>query len=780
MKKTALKLLIMTMLVPLALPSVTLTAAGQKPVSSADFPDLKDLDDATKAKFDAMIQAGVFDGVAEGKFGLQEEMNRAQIAKVLSLIIGLKVDSTVKQSTFTDVKADDPANGWAIPYIEAVKNAGITNGTGVGTFDPGGKVTKEQLAAFLIRALGQEELAKKEPGVADSTVSDWARGYVALALQQKLLASAGDRKFHGPSPATRETLVLSSFEALQKYVPPQSDLYAIKSVEAIGARKLAVHLTKAGKGTPLSFQVSKKGEGLSASAVEWTDPMTAVLTMNRKFGDELFQVSLSGDVPLATAGKSKFVQTVKEKIETIRFLNPSEFLPFGEDTVVAFEALNQYKEVTDLTAEDFRVKMTAGTAEPVDGRQAFLLKLKNAMPKEKTEITVSILSQDGAQAVKTFRIGQRPIASAVQVLGLYEASGQPAGQLTGGSTGSLRFGLLDQYGNPYLNTDRLGETVSVSTTNSVLQASRSYSPLGEGRYSVLLSAAGVNKLTKVTVTVSTPAGGKDSLEVAIVPDPKAPEDGGIWLPLPTPINSPTPTPTPTSTSTPTPTPTPTSTPTPTPTPTTEPTSPPVQGPILNDVSIGPLAVGEAVYATSSVDGEIFLVETGVWKDGITYDELNAAVLAEHAVRWNTLGGLPSYRSTEGFLPGTFKVVAADSQGSLSVWLFHVLLKEWVPHVTYLRENTDTHQIEVKTDTDGKVYMVPLTVYRSNLDPDGFPDAAKLDELIAAGSSGIGRIDVTANTMGYMQKSPVMNAGSYQIFIVDAQGNLSATTDIMLS
>ncbi|WJH33948.1 S-layer homology domain-containing protein [Paenibacillus sp. CC-CFT747] len=261
MKKTALKLLITAMLVPLALPSVPIAAAGQKPESSADFLDLKDLDNATKAKFDAMIQAGVFEGVADGEFGLHDPMNRAQFAKVAALLLGLKVDSSVKQSSFTDVDANDPANGWAIPYIEAAKNAGITDGTGAGTFDPGGKVTKEQLAAFLIRGLGQDAQAKKDPGIADSTVSDWARGYVSLALQLKLLESSNTGKFEGRTPAVRETLVLSSYETMQKYAPPESDLYAIKSVEAVGARKLAVHLTKAGKGTALSFQVSKKGKG---------------------------------------------------------------------------------------------------------------------------------------------------------------------------------------------------------------------------------------------------------------------------------------------------------------------------------------------------------------------------------------------------------------------------------------------------------------------------------------------------------------------------------------
>lgn len=44
--------------------------------TSADFTDLKDLDAATKAKFDAMISAGIFDGVSDTTFGLKEDEPR--------------------------------------------------------------------------------------------------------------------------------------------------------------------------------------------------------------------------------------------------------------------------------------------------------------------------------------------------------------------------------------------------------------------------------------------------------------------------------------------------------------------------------------------------------------------------------------------------------------------------------------------------------------------------------------------------------------------------------
>lgn len=184
--------------------------------SSADFTDLKDLDAATKAKFDAMISAGIFNGVSETTFGLKDEMNRAQFAKVAALITGLEVNKDLKTSSFSDVKADG-ANGYALPYIEAIKSAGITNGNGEGQYNPAGKVTKEQLATFLVRLLDQDAEAKTKTGN-DSTVSNWAQGYVALALQLKLLDNGADGKFGGQANATRDLLVTGAYEAKSQYV----------------------------------------------------------------------------------------------------------------------------------------------------------------------------------------------------------------------------------------------------------------------------------------------------------------------------------------------------------------------------------------------------------------------------------------------------------------------------------------------------------------------------------------------------------------------------------
>ncbi|MDQ0090913.1 hypothetical protein J2T12_004339 [Paenibacillus anaericanus] len=196
--------------------------------TSADFSDLQDLDAATKAKFDSLIQAGIFNGVSDNNFGLNQEMNRAQFAKVAALISNLNVNQDLKTSSFSDVSATDAANGYALPYIEALKQAGITNGVGSGEFNPSGTVTKEQLATFLVRVLGQDARAQSAPGVSDGTVSDWARGYVQVALGQGLLSNSSDGTFGGQEEASRKLLATGSFETAKT-------IEAIRPLEVSGA-----------------------------------------------------------------------------------------------------------------------------------------------------------------------------------------------------------------------------------------------------------------------------------------------------------------------------------------------------------------------------------------------------------------------------------------------------------------------------------------------------------------------------------------------------------------
>lgn len=191
--------------------SLALLPLSASAKTADDFSDLKNVSADTKAKLDSLIQDGVFSGISDTQFGLQDKMDRAQFAKVAAIIFKLPIDQTLTTASFTDVGSSH----WAFPYVEALKKAGLTDGydaTGK-TYHPSGQVSRQELATFLIRGLGLDAAAKSAKPVADSTVSDWAKGYVSLALEKKLMTNLPGGTFGGGEPATREMLALASYEA---------------------------------------------------------------------------------------------------------------------------------------------------------------------------------------------------------------------------------------------------------------------------------------------------------------------------------------------------------------------------------------------------------------------------------------------------------------------------------------------------------------------------------------------------------------------------------------
>ncbi|MCU6792959.1 S-layer homology domain-containing protein [Paenibacillus sp. WQ 127069] len=464
--------------------SVALAAEADATKTSADFTDLKDLDAATKLKFDALISAGVFDGVKEGTFGLKDEMNRAQFAKVAALIFGLKVDTTLKASSFTDVKSDDPANGYALPYIEAVKAAGITDGYAPGQFNPAGKVTKEQLAAFLLRGLNKDAAAKATPGVTDTTVSDWAKGYVALALQLKLLSNGTDGKFGGTSNATRDLLVLSSSEAKSQYKgAPFNGKYAINSFKATDADKLAIQLNGAltdDAAKNLKIEIKNgNGQVVTNYTTKWSDDKTtATLTFDTKFQDGSFVATISGLTNIDDTAKTQTVAVTKERIAKIEFLTAAETLPRTTNKLkIEFKATNQYGAKSSLTYNNFSINTGSDvTAVGVSGEQAFTLqqRLKSnlaagAAPESALErndrVSVTIIHEDsGVTANKVFAIGEAQNVAKIEVGDLKNSSNVKIDSVEAQKDTYLDIKAIDQYGIQVQDYDTLNKGVTFYST----------------------------------------------------------------------------------------------------------------------------------------------------------------------------------------------------------------------------------------------------------------------------------------------------------------------------
>jgi S-layer homology domain. len=206
MNKRYSKLLVLALGASLLLPNVIANAATK---TSADFTDLADLDAATKAKFDALLAAGIFEGDGTSNFGLNDKMNRAQFAKVASIIFGLDVNKDTRTSSFSDVGGDNGTNPWAIPYIEAAKKAGLMEGMADGIFNPAGEVTVSQFATVLVRALGIKPDTSMNPWYSEAIRQAIALGIIPADVDPKKSATRGDL-------ANTSSDILENIEGLKK------------------------------------------------------------------------------------------------------------------------------------------------------------------------------------------------------------------------------------------------------------------------------------------------------------------------------------------------------------------------------------------------------------------------------------------------------------------------------------------------------------------------------------------------------------------------------------
>ncbi len=99
---------------------------------------------------------------------------------------------------------DVPQDAWYAGAVERVCAAGLMNGTGPGTFSPGGTVTRGQITAILYRLAG--EPAVQGPSFSDVPAGAYYSRAVAWAAREGIAAGFGDGTFRPGLPVSRQQL----------------------------------------------------------------------------------------------------------------------------------------------------------------------------------------------------------------------------------------------------------------------------------------------------------------------------------------------------------------------------------------------------------------------------------------------------------------------------------------------------------------------------------------------------------------------------------------------
>ncbi|MFZ4453162.1 choice-of-anchor I family protein [Salibacterium aidingense] len=143
---------------------------------------------------------GIVTGRADGTFAPSEEVTRAQFAVMLSRALDLEQDSD-RDGVFEDVPE------WAADEVKAVYEAGIATGKTNGRFFPQDPITREQMAAMLVRAYEYQtgetaEAAEISYNDRDS-ISSYAHDSVEKAAGLEWMTGTGDGMFQPKEASTR-------------------------------------------------------------------------------------------------------------------------------------------------------------------------------------------------------------------------------------------------------------------------------------------------------------------------------------------------------------------------------------------------------------------------------------------------------------------------------------------------------------------------------------------------------------------------------------------------
>jgi len=142
-----------------------------------------------------LVELGAVSGYPDGTFKPDSTITRAEFATVL--VKAFKLDLRTARLF------KDTVGHWARDYISTAAVFGIVNGYDTDTFGPDDLISREQMAAMIVRA-AKLELINEETKFADrADISEWARSAVATAVKNGIIKGYTDNTFRPQGNATR-------------------------------------------------------------------------------------------------------------------------------------------------------------------------------------------------------------------------------------------------------------------------------------------------------------------------------------------------------------------------------------------------------------------------------------------------------------------------------------------------------------------------------------------------------------------------------------------------
>lgn len=162
-----------------------------------------------------MAEKGIIAGYSDRMFRPNNQVTRAEFAKIMIAAADVDIDKRSIPQTFKDV----PKSHWAFYYVEYAKPylTGYKSGSTY-TYKPNDAAVREDIAVALVRLLGYDkkytaDLNQLKKFKDDDDISPALRSYIAIAVQSNLMQGSNN-SFRPQDPITRAEAASLLYRAL--------------------------------------------------------------------------------------------------------------------------------------------------------------------------------------------------------------------------------------------------------------------------------------------------------------------------------------------------------------------------------------------------------------------------------------------------------------------------------------------------------------------------------------------------------------------------------------
>ncbi|MFC3750531.1 S-layer homology domain-containing protein [Paenibacillus sp. GCM10012306] len=642
-----------------------------------------------KEAIDRWSARGIVNGTAADKFEPERAVTRSEWVALLNRIFQLQ---SGEKTAFKDV----PEDKWFATDVSTAVYGAYIQGFPDGTFRPTATLSRAEAAVSITRLLKLPAVASGVTFADQEHIKDWSKDAINAVVGQGILTGYGNHTFQPDKALTRAEAVALADRAVKYYgdwygeagtYGPATGLDQAKGNVIINAPGISLKNTEikgdliigkgVGSGDVYLNNIKVKGKvyiyGGGKNSIHLQDSVVVKIIIDKKEGTVRLVAegnSTVQEVAMNTSAILDVSQGVSiNRVSLTENLPPNSIVSLtGYFNTVDVEAysitlqipsgsvkeLNVAKQAGDATLEVSKessiLSMVLNASAKVIGLGSIQNSVVNALgisfenkPENLTlgssvpaDLTVSIGGAPGATIAPKASSTPAPAATQVPV----QAGGGAGG---GGGTG----GIPESTPTPVPTATPVATSTPTSTPAPVSTATAT----PENTETPVFTAT--PKPSNTPIPSATPA----STETPVPTATPLPE----WTPGPSPSAAPSSMPT----FGPIPTPTPTPAPTPEATMTPEPTNIPTEPDNFIKLDKRHVGVGEAVYFTTNLDYDVYLVSTKVSK---YKDALEQAVQNGEGIKKHVKAGERNYFDTSslknvGFPQNhLFNIIAYDDNG----------------------------------------------------------------------------------------------------------------------